>query len=194
MFHVEQSQKMNKEQFKSLIRNIPDFPQKGIQFKDITTALKDAECLRWMRDEIVKIYKDKGITKVVGLESRGFIIGPAVAMEIGAGFVPERKHGKLPADVISVSYNKEYGTDTMQIHKDALCEDDVVLIHDDLLATGGTVEAAIKLVKSVGVKKIYVNFLIELETLNGRKVIDTDIEISSLIKFIINAPFFQVIK
>ena len=194
MFHVEQSQKMNKEQFKSLIRNIPDFPQKGIQFKDITTALKDAECLRWMRDEIVKIYKDKGITKVVGLESRGFIIGPAVAMEIGAGFVPERKPGKLPADVISVSYNKEYGTDTMQIHKDALCEDDVVLIHDDLLATGGTVEAAIKLVKSVGVKKIYVNFLIELETLNGRKVIDTDIEISSLIKFIINAPFFQVIK
>ena len=174
---------MNKKQFKSLIRNIPDFPQKGIQFKDITTALKDAECLRWMRDEIVKIYKDKGITKVVGLESRGFIIGPAVAMEIGAGFVPERKPGKLPADVISVSYNKEYGTDTMQIHKDALCEDDVVLIHDDLLATGGTVEAAIKLVKSVGVKKIYVNFLIELEALNGRKVINKDIEISSLIKF-----------
>ena len=174
---------MNKEQFKSLIRNIPDFPQKGIQFKDITTALKDAECLKWMRDETVKMYKDKGITKVVGLESRGFIIGPAVAMEIGAGFVPERKPGKLPAKVISVSYNKEYGTDTMQIHEDALNEEDVVLIHDDLLATGGTVEAAIKLVKSVGVKKIYVNFLIELEALNGRKLIDNDIEVTSLISF-----------
>lgn len=174
---------MTQEIFKNLIRNIPDFPKAGIQFKDITTALKDRACLRWMRDEIVALYKDKGITQVVGLESRGFIIAPAVAMEIGAGFIPERKPGKLPAEVVSVSYNKEYGTDTMQIHKDALTADDVVLIHDDLLATGGTVAAAIQLVKSMGVKKIYVNFLIELEDLHGRDVIDKDVEITSLITF-----------
>ena len=182
MFHVKHYDIMNIEEFKSKIRNIPDFPKPGIQFKDITTALKDPECLRWMKDSIVDIYRGRGITQVVGLESRGFIIAPAVAIELGAGFVPERKPGKLPADVISVAYNKEYGTDTMQIHRDALSADDVVLIHDDLLATGGTVAAAIKLVKSTGVKKVYVNFLIELEDLHGRDLIDNDVEISSLIK------------
>ena len=172
---------MTIEEFKSRIRNIPDFPKPGIQFKDITTALKDPECLRWMRDRIVEIYRDKGITQVVGLESRGFIIAPAVAMELNAGFVPERKPGKLPADVISMNYNKEYGTDTMQIHRDALTADDVVLIHDDLLATGGTVAAAVRLVKSIGVKKVYVNFLIELAGLHGRDLIDSDVEATSLI-------------
>ena len=174
---------MTKEELKQQIRNIPDFPQKGIQFKDITTALKQKETLKWMRDEIVELYREKGITQVIGLESRGFILAPAVAMEIGAGFVPERKPGKLPAEVISVSYEKEYGTDTVQLHKDALTKDDVVLIHDDLLATGGTIAAAIKLVKQIGVKKIYVNFIIELDALEGRKRIDDDVEISSLIHF-----------
>ena len=173
---------MTKEQFKSLIRNVPDFPKKGIQFKDITTALKNADCLRWIKNEVVNLYKDKGITQVVGLESRGFIIGPAAAIELGAGFVLARKPGKLPADVISASYNKEYGTDTIQIHRDALSENDIVLIHDDLLATGGSIEGAIQLVKKAGVKKIYVNFLIELNELKGRKTIDEDIEVTSLIQ------------
>lgn len=173
---------MTQEQFKTLIRNVPDFPKKGIQFKDITTALKDGECLRWIRDKVTEMYRDKGITQVVGLESRGFIIGPAVAMELGAGFVLARKPGKLPADVISASYNKEYGTDTIQLHRDALTENDVVLIHDDLLATGGSIEGAIRLVRKAGVKKIYVNFLIELSELNGRKNIDSDIEVTSLVQ------------
>ncbi|MBQ7698394.1 MAG: adenine phosphoribosyltransferase [Paludibacteraceae bacterium] len=173
---------MTQKQFKTLIRNVPDFPKKGIQFKDITTALKNAECLRWIRDKVTEMYRDKGITQVVGLESRGFIIGPAVAMELGAGFVLARKPGKLPADVISASYNKEYGTDTIQLHSDALNENDIVLIHDDLLATGGSIEGAIRLVRKAGVKKIYVNFLIELSELNGRKNIDSDIEVTSLVQ------------
>lgn len=163
---------MTAEQVKEAIRNVPDFPIKGIQFKDITTALDKPECLVWMRDEIVRRYKDMGITQVVGIESRGFIIAPAVAMEIGAGFVPIRKHNKLPAETVSVTYAKEYGDDTIQIHKDALGPDDIVLIHDDILATGGSMEAAINLVKKLGVKKIYVNCLIELEGLGGRKFLE----------------------
>lgn len=174
---------MSIKDISKLIRNIPDFPKIGIQFKDITPALKCPEALKAMRDETVRLYKDKGITKVVGLESRGFIIGPAIAMELGAGFVPERKPGKLPAETIQISYNKEYGTDIMQIHTDALCKDDVVLLHDDLLATGGTMEAAIQLVKKIGVKKIYVNCIIELEDLSGRDAIDPEIEVTTLIKY-----------
>lgn len=160
---------MTAEEVKNAIRNVPDFPIPGIQFKDITTALAKPECLRWMRDEIVKRYKDLGITQVVGIESRGFILAPAVAIEIGAGFVPIRKHNKLPAKKVSVTYAKEYGDDTIQIHADALCPEDVVLIHDDILATGGSMEAAINLVKKLGVKKIYVNCLIELDGLHGRE-------------------------
>lgn len=160
---------MNAEEVKNAIRNVPDFPVKGIQFKDITTALAKPECLRWMKDEIVRRYKNLGITQVVGIESRGFILAPAVAIELNAGFVPIRKHNKLPAETISVTYAKEYGEDTIQMHKDALRQDDVVLIHDDILATGGSMEAAINLVKKLGVKKIYVNCIIELEGLNGRK-------------------------
>lgn len=160
---------MNAEQVKAAIRNVPDFPIKGIQFKDITTALVKPECLVWMRDEIVRRYKDLGITQVVGIESRGFILAPAIAMEIGAGFVPIRKHNKLPAEAVSVTYAKEYGDDTIQIHKDALGPDDIVLIHDDILATGGSMGAAIELVKKLGVKKIYVNCIIELEGLSGRE-------------------------
>jgi len=159
---------MTAQEVKNAIRNVPDFPIKGIQFKDITTALLKSDYMIWMRDEIVKLYKDKGITKVVGIESRGFIMAPSVAMELGAGFVPIRKKNKLPAETISVTYKKEYGDDIIQIHKDALNEEDIVLIHDDILATGGSMEAAIELVKKLGVKKIYVNCLIELEGLNGR--------------------------
>lgn len=160
---------MTAEQVKAAIRNVPDFPIKGIQFKDITTALARHDCLCWMKEEIVKRYKNLGITQVVGIESRGFILAPSVAMEIGAGFVPIRKHNKLPAETVSETYKKEYGDDTIQVHKDALNENDIVLLHDDILATGGSMEAAIKLVKKLGVKKIYVNCIIELEGLHGRE-------------------------
>lgn len=163
---------MTAQEVKNAIRNVPDFPIPGIQFKDITTALLKAEYMEWMRDEIVKRYQGMGITKVVGIESRGFIMAPAVAMALGAGFVPIRKHNKLPAETISVTYTKEYGDDTIQIHKDALCADDIVLIHDDILATGGSMEAAIQLVKKLGVKKVYVNCLIELDGLNGRAYLE----------------------
>ena len=163
---------MTAQEVKNAIRNVPDFPIKGIQFKDITTALDKPECLRWMRDKMVETYKDKGITKVVGIESRGFILAPAVAMEIGAGFVPVRKPGKLPAETVEVSYQKEYGVDVIQIHKDALNENDIVLIHDDILATGGTMDAAIQLVKKMGVKKVYVDFILELVGLNGRELLE----------------------
>lgn len=172
---------MTAEEVKQQIRNIPDFPVKGIQFKDITTALRKPDCLRWIRNEMVNLYKDKGITKVVGIESRGFIMAPAVAMELGVGFVPIRKPGKLPAETVEISYQKEYGVDTIQIHKDAISADDVVLIHDDLLATGGTMAAAVELVKKFGVKKVYVNFIIELDVLNGRKVLTNATEVDTLI-------------
>jgi len=174
---------MKIEQVAKLIRNIPDFPKPGIQFKDITTVLKNPEALKFVKDEIVKLYEDKGITQVVGLESRGFVLGPAIAMDLGAGFVPERKPGKLPYKTIEIAYNKEYGTDVMQLHKDALNENDVVLLHDDLLATGGTMQAAVELVKKIGVKKIYVNCIIELEDLMGRDLIDPEIEVTTLIKY-----------
>ena len=163
---------MTAEEVKNSIRNVPDFPIKGIQFKDITTALANPKCLVWMKDEIVRRYRDLGVTQVVGIESRGFILAPAVAMELGAGFVPIRKPGKLPAETVEVSYAKEYGVDVIQIHKDALNENDIVLIHDDILATGGSMAAAIELVKKLGVKKIYVNCIIELEGLNGRRFLD----------------------
>jgi adenine phosphoribosyltransferase len=178
---------MTAQQVKEAIRNVPDFPIKGIQFKDITTALDKPECLKWMRDEIVRRYKDVGITKVVGIESRGFIIAPAVAMEIGAGFVPIRKQNKLPAETVSVTYAKEYGEDTIQMHKDALNENDVVLIHDDILATGGSMAAAIDLVEMLGVKKVYVNCIIELEGLNGRAFLaDKNIDIDCLMGIEVN--------
>lgn len=173
---------MTNEELKAAIRNVPNFPIEGIQFKDITTAFDKPECLKYMRDEISAMYKDKGITKVVGLESRGFILGGAVAAELGAGFVLVRKPGKLPAETVKVSIVKEYGRDMIEIHKDALNEDDVVLIHDDLLATGGSMAGAIELVKKFGVKKIYVNFVIELDGLEGRKVLE-GVEVTSLVHY-----------
>ena len=163
---------MNKDLLLKNLRNIPDFPIPGIQFKDVTSLFKNPECLREMDNALYEMYKDKGITKIVGIESRGFILAPAVAMEIGAGFVPVRKPGKLPAETVEVSYAKEYGMDVIQIHKDALNENDVVLIHDDILATGGTMDAAIQLVKKMGVKTIYVDFILELVGLNGRALLE----------------------
>lgn len=163
------------------IRNVPDFPVKGIMFKDLTTVFQRSDCLRWMRDEIVNQYRNCGITKVVGIESRGFILAPAVAIELGAGFVPVRKPGKLPSDTYEVSYAKEYGVDKIQMHKDALTADDIVLLHDDLLATGGSMAAALELVRKFGVKKVYINFVVELTALDGRKQLDSDVEVSSLL-------------
>lgn len=173
---------MKQEEIIAHIRDVKDFPVEGIVFKDITTVLSNPEYLKWMKDEIANLYRAYGITKVVGIESRGFILAPAVAMELGAGFVPIRKPGKLPAETIEVSYEKEYGVDTIQIHADALNEDDVVLLHDDLLATGGSMAAALELVKKFNVKKVYINFIIELEFLNGRKVFGDDVEVSSLLR------------
>ena len=174
---------MREEDVKKMIRDVLDFPRKGILFKDLTTAFKDPDCMKYFEDEMYEMYKGKGITKVLGIESRGFIMAPILGNRLKVGFVPIRKKGKLPADTIEESYSKEYGIDTIELHKDALTKDDVVLLHDDLLATGGTMAAACKLVKKFNVKKIYVNFLIELDDLEGRKAFDSDIEIHSLLHF-----------
>lgn len=173
---------MSIESLKAHLRTIPDFPKPGIMFCDITTLLKDPDCLVETADRIYEMYKDKGITKVVGLESRGFMLGGLLAARLGAGFVPERKPGKLPADTVSVRYEKEYGFDVLEIHKDAITEDDVVLIHDDLLATGGTVCAAIDLVRRFNPKAVYANFIIELTDLPGRSVIPSDVPVEALIR------------
>ena len=172
---------MSKETLKANLREIPDFPIPGILFYDVTTLFKNAECLQEMLDTLYEMYKDKGITKVVGIESRGFIMGGALAARLGAGYVMARKPGKLPAEVIEESYDKEYGTDTVQIHKDALDENDVVLLHDDLLATGGTMKAACELVKKLKPKKVYVNFIIELKELNGKSLFGDDVEVESVL-------------
>jgi adenine phosphoribosyltransferase len=175
---------MNIEKLKNAIRNIPDFPTPGIQFKDVTTLFKDAELLKELSDGLYECYKDKGITKVAAIESRGFIAGPLLAERLHAGFVPIRKPGKLPAPVIEETYAKEYGTDAIQIHLDAIQSDDVVLLHDDLLATGGTMTAAVNLVRKFNPRQIFINFLIELEKLEGRKSFEAmNIPVDSIIKY-----------
>lgn len=156
-------------ELKELIRTVPHFPKEGIMFRDITTLLKDANGLPVALEELYNLAKNKKITKVVGIESRGFILGGALAVKLGAGFVPIRKPGKLPAETISESYVLEYGTDTIEIHKDAIQPGDLILLHDDLLATGGTMEAACKLVEKLGAKVVQVSFLIELSFLKGRE-------------------------
>jgi adenine phosphoribosyltransferase len=177
---------MTIENVKEIIRNIPDFPREGILFKDLTTAFQDTDCLKFLLDELVRTYNNKGITKVIGIESRGFILGGALATEIGAGFVPIRKKGKLPNDTIEESYDMEYGTNTIEIHQDAINETDIVLLHDDLLATGGTMKAALNLVQRFGIKKVYINFLVELDFLEARKLFPDEIEVISLIHYGIN--------
>lgn len=170
------------ERVKSVVRNVPDFPVPGIQFKDLTTAFKDPEALRIMVKALTDLYRDAGVTKVVGIEARGFIGGSILATQLGAGFVPLRKPGKLPAQVIQKSYTKEYGTDTIEIHKDAITPDDVVVIHDDLLATGGTVAAAARLVSQFHPKAVCINFIIEIEDLKGRALLPADAEVTSVLK------------
>ena len=175
---------MNNEYLLKNLRNVPDFPVPGIQFKDVSTLYKNPKCLKIMVNELYELYKDKGITKVVGIESRGFVIGAALAVKLGAGFVMCRKPGKLPAETRKESYMKEYGKDTIEIHTDAIDEKDVVLLHDDLLATGGSMKAAYNLVKQFNPKKIFINFIIELtiEGLNGRAAFDKDVEMTTLLK------------
>lgn len=161
---------MNNKTLLENLRCIPDFPKKGINFRDVTTLYKNADCLQIMVDELYELYKDKGITKIVGIESRGFIMAAALAVKLKAGVVLARKPGKLPSTVIKESFSKEYGVDTIEMHIDSISENDVVLIHDDLLATGGTAKAAYKLVQHFKPKKTYINFIIEItdEGLHGR--------------------------
>lgn len=175
---------MNNEYLLKNLRTIEDFPIQGIMFRDVTTLFKNAKCLEIMEEEMYELYKDKGITKIVGIESRGFIMGAILARRLGAGLVMCRKPGKLPADTISQTFTKEYGEDTIEIHSDAIDENDVVLIHDDLLATGGTIKAAWDLVKKFNPKKCYMNFIIEIrdEGLKGREFIGDEIEVTTLLR------------
>lgn len=175
---------MNKQLLLDNLRCIPDWPIKGVIFRDVTTLFQNPASLKEISDALYDIYKDKGITKIVGIESRGFVMSSALAVRLGAGIVLCRKPGKLPCDTIQKSYAKEYGVDTIEIHKDAISENDVILLHDDLLATGGTMKAACDLVKRFHPKKIYCNFIIELvnEGMHGRDVFDKDVEVSSLLQ------------
>ena len=173
---------MNNELLLKNLRTVPDFPIPGILFFDVTTLFKSSECLKELENRLYELYKDKGITKVVGIESRGFVMGALLASRLGAGFVPARKPGKLPAETIQESFAKEYGTDTIEIHKDAITEDDVVLIHDDLLATGGTAKAAYNLIKKFNPRDVFVNFIIEITNLNGREIFDEGVDVRALIE------------
>ena len=173
---------MSIDTLKQHLRTIPDFPKKGILFYDITTLFKDAACFKELSDRAYEMYKDKGITKVVGVESRGYALGAILAERLGAGFVMVRKAGKLPAEVYRESYDLEYGQSTIEIHKDSISSDDVVLPHDDLLATGGTMSAALKLVSKSNPKAVYLNFIIELMDLGGRNTFPQNIEVTSVLQ------------
>ena len=190
MFHVKQTTSnnnynlliMNTKLLIDNLRCVPDFPRKGINFRDVTTLYKSAKCMNEMLDEMERLYKDKGITKIVGIESRGFVMAAALAGRLGCGVVLARKPGKLPSTVIKESFSKEYGVDTIEMHIDSIEPDDVVLIHDDLLATGGTAKAAYNLVQHFHPKKVYMNFIIEItdEGLHGRDLFE-GIDLTTLI-------------
>ncbi|MBS6603763.1 MAG: adenine phosphoribosyltransferase [Brachyspira sp.] len=168
---------------KSKIRDVVDFPKKGIIFRDITTALKDGETLKVMIDYLCEQFKDEKIDYIAGIESRGFIFGMPMAYKLNAGFVPIRKPNKLPAETYAQEYELEYGTDKIEVHKDAFPEGANVLVVDDLLATGGTAEAACKLVKKTGANLVGMAFLIELCDLNGREKLDGNGKIISMLKY-----------
>lgn len=167
---------------KKMIRNVSDFPKPGIQFKDVTTVFKEPELFSFIVDSMVDNYSEKGINKVVCIEARGFILGGALAAKLGAGFVPIRKPGKLPAETYSKKYELEYGSDSIEIHKDSIAQNDIILLHDDLLATGGTARAAIDLLSVFNPQKVYLSFFCELDFLNGKEMLK-DYEISSMINF-----------
>jgi len=173
---------MNNALLEKSIRSIPDFPKPGILFRDVTTLIKNKAAFKKAIDLLAKKYKGKGFDKVVGVEARGFIFGAAVAHKIGAGFVPVRKKGKLPFKTIAATYQLEYGTDTLEVHQDAIIPDEKVLIIDDLLATGGTVKAVIELVKQLGGKVAGIGFVIELVDLKGKDKFK-EYPVYSLVKF-----------
>ncbi len=170
--------------FEKLIVDLPDYPEPGVVFKDITPLLADKDGFAAVVDSIAAHFEGRGVTKVVGAEARGFMVGAPVARALNAGFVPARKPGKLPREAFSESFELEYGTDTLQIHVDAITSDDVVLIVDDLVATGGTANAQARLVKRAGAKLVGMGFLMELEFLNPRETIaqETDVEVFSLVQ------------
>ncbi len=167
---------------KSIIRNVPDFPKKGIMFRDITTLVNDGNAFRQVVDDFARLYGNTGVTKVVGIESRGFIFGAPLAERLGCGFVPVRKPGKLPAKVITQEYSLEYGTDSVQVHTDAIAAGEKVVMIDDLLATGGTMSAACKLVERLNGSILGVGFVVELSFLHGRKKLDT-YNVQSLVSY-----------
>lgn len=153
---------------KQHIRSIKDFPKQGIMFRDITTLLKNPDALNYTLEQLLHFTKGHKVSKVVGVESRGFIFGALLANKLNAGFIPVRKAGKLPAETVSVTYSLEYGTDSLEIHKDAISSGDKVIVHDDLLATGGTLNAVCQLVEKLGGEIVQVSTIIELTFLNGR--------------------------
>jgi adenine phosphoribosyltransferase len=169
-------------ELKELIRDVPNFPIEGIIFKDITTLLKDKNGYKNTLEQLYNLSINKDITKVIGVESRGFIFGGALAEKLGAGFVPIRKPGKLPAETLKEEYTLEYGKDSIEIHKDAINENDIVLLHDDLLATGGTMSAACKLVEKMGARIVQISFIIELDFLKGRELLK-NYDVQSLIHY-----------
>jgi adenine phosphoribosyltransferase len=171
------------EELKRKIREIPDYPKPGILFYDVTTLLKDPQGLAAVIDILVERYSGRKIQKVLGIEARGFILAPALAYRIGAGFVPVRKKGKLPAETLSASYDLEYGTDTLEIHKDAIVPGENVLVVDDLIATGGTAAATAGMVKKMGGELIEMAFLVELTFLKGREQIPTQIPLFSILQY-----------
>ncbi len=173
---------MNLLELKETIREVMDFPKKGIGFKDITTLLKDPRAFKTSVDLLANLYKDENIDIVIGPEARGFIYGAPLAYLLNAGFVPVRKEGKLPAEIVSEEYELEYGTNIIEIHKDSITKGQNVLVVDDLLATGGTAAAAGKLVKELGGNVVAMAFLIELEFLNGRENLK-EYKVDSLIKY-----------
>jgi len=170
------------DQLKSLIREVPDFPKPGINFYDITTLLKNAEGMRGVVDALCDEFRGEQVDTVVGIEARGFIFAPAMAYHLGAGFVPARKPGKLPSECASISYDLEYGQDALQIHRDAVGSGHRVIIADDLLATGGTASAVVKLVEQLGGQVVGLAFVVELEFLPGRQRLE-GYDVRSLIKY-----------
>ena len=173
---------MSKKTLISHLRNIPDYPMEGVQFKDVTSWFMNPEDMNEIVDSLYEMYKDKGITKVCGVESRGFIIGAALAYKLNAGFIPIRKPGKLPYEKVSIEYKKEYGFDRVEMHKDSINNDDIVLIHDDLLATGGTLLASYQLVKTFNPKKTMVNCIIELTNFHSKDKFPKDCQVDSFIE------------
>ncbi len=169
------------EQLKEFVRDIPDFPVKGIIFKDITPLLRRPEALKLACDELCKPFVNRGVTAVCGMEARGFIFGSVIAYRLGVGFVPLRKPGKLPYDTRTISYQLEYGTATLEVHKDAVGPNDRVLMVDDLLATGGTMAASCRLIESLGAEIVACAFVIELAFLKGREKLNHDVH--SLISY-----------